>query len=85
MTPTVAQDQPTAAEAQTIALAHAAGNTQYSLADLRRNRSRAVTFAMKQAALELRKGDVERANAFLELAAAVEQDSLDSSTSPTTR
>lgn len=74
MTMTTDQNQPTAAEAQTLALAHAAGNPQYSLQDLRRNRSRAVTFAMKQADAALKKGDVERANAFVELAAAVEQD-----------
>lgn len=74
MTATTDQAQPTAAETQTIALAHAAGNTQYSLQDLRRNRSRAVAFAMKQADLALKAGDVKRAHAFIELAAAVEQD-----------
>lgn len=77
MTPTL---QPTAAESQILATAHATGHTTLTLEDLRRNRSRAMASAMRQAERALQAGDVARANTFIALAAAVEHDGQDHTT-----
>lgn len=61
----------TVEELNLIERTHFTGHPEFSLEKLRANRSRAVNSALRRAENELKSGNLERAQGYVELAAAL--------------